>query len=78
MALPLRWSSSTARAHAVVVGVLTQAEILNAARRFAGRTTVPGCCGWDRASGGFVRLCRDELESMSASMAGISAVAGSA
>ena len=33
---PSRWSWSVARAHAVVVSVLTQAEILIAARRLAG------------------------------------------
>jgi hypothetical protein len=33
---PRRWSSSAARVHAVMVGVLTPAEILIAARRLAG------------------------------------------
>ena len=33
---PPRWSSSAARAHAVVVSVLTPAEVLIAARRLAG------------------------------------------
>ena len=36
MVWPSRWSSSAARAHAVVVSVLTPAEILIAARRLAG------------------------------------------
>ena len=35
-ACPPRWSSSAARAHAVVVSVLTPAEVLIAARRLAG------------------------------------------
>ena len=35
-ACPSRWSSSAARAHAVVVSVLTPAEVLIAARRLAG------------------------------------------
>ena len=50
---PPGWSSNAARAHAVVVSVLTPAEILIAARR-RGSTTPPGCRCWHRASRGAV------------------------
>jgi hypothetical protein len=49
---PPRRSSSAARAHAVVVSVLTPAEVLIAARRLTGARTPPGCSGWHCASGG--------------------------
>ena len=49
---PLRWSSGAARAHAVVVSVLTPAEILIAARRLAGARPHLAGRGWDRASRG--------------------------
>ena len=58
---PPWWSSSAARAHAVVVSVLTPAEVLIAARRLAGvrpyLTAVAGIVHPDD----LWQLCRDEL-----------------
>jgi len=58
---PPRWSSSTTCAHAVVVSVLTPAEMLIAARRLAGArphlAAVAGMVHHDE----LWQLCRDEL-----------------
>jgi hypothetical protein len=58
---PTRWPSSVARAHAVVVSVLTPAETLIAARRLAGArphlAAVAGIVHQDD----LWHLCRDEL-----------------
>jgi len=58
---PPGWSSSAARAHAVVVSVLTPAEILIAARRLAGArphlVAVAGIVHHEE----LWQLCRDEL-----------------
>jgi hypothetical protein len=60
-AWPSRWSPSATRAHAVVVSILTPAEVLIAARRLAG--TLPHLT----AVAGIVhhedlwQLCRDQL-----------------
>ncbi len=76
---PPRWSSSAARAHAVVVSVLTPAEVLIVARRLAGaRPHLVAVAGIVHHED-LWQLCREELTaSTSASMAGISAAAGSA
>jgi hypothetical protein len=72
-----RWSLSAACAHAVVVSVLTPAEILIAARRLTGArphlATVAGIVHPEDLR----QLCRDELSvSTSTPVAGISADAG--
>ena len=58
---PLRWSSSAARAHAVVVSVLTPAEILIAARRLAGARPHLAAVADIVHPEDLWRLCRDEL-----------------
>ena len=76
---PPRWSSSSARAHAVVVSVLTPAEVLIAARRLAGARPHLAAVAGIVHHEDLWRLCRDELTGVeSASMAGIFAAAGSA
>jgi hypothetical protein len=61
MISPLQWSSGAVRAHAVVVSVLTPAEILIAARRLAGaRPHVAAVAGIVHHED-LWRLCRDEL-----------------
>jgi hypothetical protein len=58
---PPRWSSSAARAHAVVVSVLTPAEVLIAARRLAGaRPHLAAVAGIVHRED-LWQLCRDEL-----------------
>ena len=58
---PPRWSSSPACAHAVVVSVLTPAEVLIAARRLAGvRPHLAAVAGIVHPEDMW-RLCRDEL-----------------
>ena len=58
---PSRWPWSLARAHAVVVSVLTQAEILIAARRLAGaRPHLAAVAGIVHPED-LWQLCRDEL-----------------
>ena len=58
---PSRWSWSVARAHAVVVSVLTPAEILIAARRLAGaRPHLAAVAGIVHPEDVW-QLCRDEL-----------------
>ena len=60
-ACPLRWSLSAACAHAVVVSVLTPAEILIAARRLAGvRPHLAAVAGIVHHED-LWQLCRDEL-----------------
>jgi hypothetical protein len=60
-AWPPRWSSSAAPAHAVVVSVLTPAEILIAARRLAGaRPHLVAVAGIVHHED-LWQLCRDEL-----------------
>lgn len=59
--LPSRWSSSPACAHAVVVSVLTPAEVLIAARRLAGaRPHLAAVAGVVHHEDQW-QLCRDEL-----------------
>jgi hypothetical protein len=59
--LPPRWSSSAARAHAVVVSVLTPAEVLIAARRLAGaRPHLAAVAGIVHPES-LWQLCREEL-----------------
>ncbi len=59
---PWRWSSSLTRGHAVVVSVLTPAEILLAARRLAGaRPRLAAVVGIVHPEE-LWRLCRDELD----------------
>ncbi len=60
-AWPLRWSSSAACAHAVVVSVLTPAEILIAARRLAGARPHLAAVAGIAHQDDLWRLCRDEL-----------------
>ncbi len=58
---PPRWSSSTTCAHAVVVSVLTPAEILIATRRLAGaRPHLAAVAGLVHHED-LWQLCRDEL-----------------
>jgi hypothetical protein len=58
---PSRWSSSITRGHAVVVSVLTAAEILIAARRLAGaRPHLAAVAGIVHPED-LWQLCRDEL-----------------
>jgi hypothetical protein len=58
---PPRWSSSAARAHAVVVSVLTSAEVLIAARRLAGaRPHLAAVAGIVHPEG-LWQVCRGEL-----------------
>ena len=60
-ACPSRWSSSAACAHAVVVSVLTPAEVLIAARRLAGaRPQLAAVAGLVHHED-LWQLCRDEL-----------------
>ena len=58
---PLRCSSGAARAHAVVVGVLTRAEILIAARRLAGARPHLAALAGILHQDDLWQLCRDEL-----------------
>ena len=58
---PSRWSSSAARAHAVVVSVLTPAEILIAARRLAGARPHLAAVAGIVHHEDLWQLCRDEL-----------------
>ena len=58
---PPRWSSSSARAHAVVVSVLTPAEVLIAARRLAGARPHLAAVAGIVHHEDLWRLCRDEL-----------------
>ena len=69
-----------ARAHAVVVSVLTPAEVLIAARRLAGARPHLAAVASIVHHEDLWQLCRDELtgESTSAPTAGTSAAAGSA
>jgi hypothetical protein len=60
-ACPPRWSSSAARAHAVVVSVLTPAEILIAARRLAGARPHLAVVAGIVHPEAMWQLCRDEL-----------------
>jgi hypothetical protein len=60
-AWPSRWSSSTACAHAVVVSVLTPAEILIAARRLAGARPYLAVLAGIVHPEDLWQLCRDEL-----------------
>src|SRR5437016_9940505 len=57
----LLWSSSGARAHAVVVSVLTPAEILIAARRLAGARPHLAAVAGIAHQDDLWQLCRDEL-----------------
>ena len=58
---PLRWSSSPACAHAVVVSVLTPAEVLIAARRLAGARPHLAAVAGIVHHEDIWQLCRDEL-----------------
>jgi hypothetical protein len=58
---PLWWSPSAARAHAVVVSVLTPAEVLIAARRLAGARHHLAAVAGIVHSEDLWQLCRDEL-----------------
>ena len=58
---PPRWSSGAARAHAVVVSVLTPAEILIAARRLAGARPHLAAVAGIVHHEDLWQLCRDEL-----------------
>jgi len=58
---PPGWSSSVARAHAVVVSVLTPAEILIAARRLAGARPHLAAVAGIVHHEDLWQLCRDEL-----------------
>ena len=58
---PLRWSSSAACAQAVVVSVLTPAEVLIAARRLAGARPHLAAVAGIVALEDLWQLCRDEL-----------------
>ena len=60
-AWPPRWSSSAARAHAVVVSVLTPAEVLIAARRLAGARPHLAAVAGIVHQEDLWQLCRDEL-----------------
>ena len=60
-ASPARWSSSAARAHAVVVSILTPAEILIAARRLAGARSHLAAIAGIVHHEDLWQLCRDEL-----------------
>ena len=75
---PPRWSSSAARAHAVMMSVLAPPEVLIAARRLAGARPHLAAVAGIVLQEDLWQLCREELESTSASTAGISAAAGSA
>jgi hypothetical protein len=57
---PPRWSSSAARAHAVLVSVLTPAEILIAARLAGARPHLAAVAGIVHHED-LWQLCRDEL-----------------
>src|SRR6516162_6358852 len=59
--LPPRWSSSAARAHAVVVSVLTPPEVLMAARRLAGARPHLAAVAGIVPHEDLWQLCRDEL-----------------
>ena len=61
MVSPLRWSSGAARAHAVVVSVLTRAEVLIAARRLAGARPHLAAVAGIVHHEDLWQLCRDEL-----------------
>jgi hypothetical protein len=56
-----RWSSSAACAHAVVVSVLTPAEVLIAARRLAGARPHLAAVAGIAHQEDLWQLCRDEL-----------------
>ena len=56
-----QWSSSAARAHAVVVSVLTPAEVLIAARRLAGARPHLAAVAGIMHHEDLWQLCRDEL-----------------
>jgi len=58
---PPWWSSSAARAHAVVVSVLTAAEVLIAARRLAGARPHLAAVAGIVHQEDLWQLCRDEL-----------------
>jgi len=58
---PSRWSSGAVRAHAVVVSVLTPAEILIAARRLAGARSHLAAVAGPVHHEDLGQLCRDEL-----------------
>ena len=60
-AWPPRWPSSVARVHAVVVSVLTPAEILIAARRLAGARPHLAAVAGIVYQDDLWQLCRDEL-----------------
>jgi hypothetical protein len=61
MVSPPQWSSGAARAHAVVVSVLTPAEVLIAARRLAGtRPHLAAVAGLVHPKD-LWQLCRNEL-----------------
>src|ERR1700748_3323252 len=77
---PPQWPSSAARGHAVVVSVLTPAEVLIAARRLAGARPHLAALAGIVHQEDLWQLCRDELtgDSPSVSAAGIPAFAGSA
>ena len=60
-ACPPRWSSSAARAHAVVVSVRTPAEVLMAARRLAGARPHLAAVAGIVPHEDLWQLCRDEL-----------------
>jgi hypothetical protein len=57
---PSRWSSSVARAHAVVVSVLIRAEILIAARRLAGARPHLAAVAGIVAQADLWQLCRED------------------
>ena len=61
MASPSRWSSSAARAHAVIVSVLTPTETLIAARRLAGASPHLAAVAGIVHHEDLWQLCRDEL-----------------
>src|SRR5271169_3729712 len=58
---PPRWSSSAARAHALLVSVLTRAEVLTAARRLAGARPHLAAVAGIVHHQDLWQLCRDEL-----------------
>ena len=60
-AAPPRWSPGAARAHPVVVSVLTPAEILIAARRLAGARPHLAAVAGTVHQEDLWRLCREEL-----------------
>ena len=77
-AAPATWSSSGARAHAVVVSVLTLAEILIAARRLVGaRPHLAAVAGIVRQENLWQMAAMSSPVSTSAPGGGISAATGS-